>query len=228
MIKKKYELDNLTVFLITTNEDTYQKSKQSLFNQNSHFKIKEIKNIFPMSSAFQYMPDNCDTDYFIQLDADMILEHDSIYNLYSEIIKSSFLTYRISGKLYEEGFGIGGHIKCWKKNIFKYFSFKDCRTVDRNFHNRVKWLGFKNKTINTVLGKHIPRHSMLSEFLKTKSDIEKWKFLGRDVEKYAIPLLNDIISQNNLSKFLGLLISCLSPWSRIILSKNINYEKKKI
>ena len=226
MNQTKHELDNLTVFLISTDEETYEKSKKSLLNQNSIFKIKEIKNIFPMSAAFQYMPDNCETDYFIQLDADMILHHNSIYKLYTEILNSSFLTYRISGKLYEEGFGIGGHIKCWKKSIFKNFSFKNSRTVDRNFHNRVKWFGFRNKLLNEILGNHVPRHSVLSEFLKTKSDIEKWKYLRRDADKYGIPLLIKVVNENSIPKFFGLLMSCLSPWNRIIISKDINYEKK--
>lgn len=179
-----------------------------------------------MHKAFQYMPDNVKTKYFIQLDADMILKENSILRLYNEIQKSNFLTYRISGQLYEKGFGVGGHVKCWKKNVFKYFKFKDVRTVDRNFHNRVKLFGFRNKVIKDIFGYHVPRHSTFSSYLKTKSDIEKWRFLKRPYEKYAKNLLNEIINSKETIRLNGFLFGSVTLTKYLLKSKNINYEKK--
>lgn len=214
----------LTVFIIYTNESTLNKCIKALDEQNSKFEIKIIKNIFPMSSAFQYMPDNCSTKYFIQLDADMIIFKDSILKLYLEIKKSNFFIYRISGQLFEEGFGIGGHIKCWKKYIFKFFKFKDVRTVDRSFHNSVRIFGFRNKIIEKIFGYHIPRYSKFSLYLKTKSDIEKWRFLKRPFNKYAEPLLKKIIIEKDLIKLNGFILGSISMKKNVIRSKNIEYE----
>ena len=69
------------------------------------------------------------------------------------------------------------------KIIFKYFQFNDVRTVDRDFHKRIKRIGLNNKHYKEVIGIHKPRHSIFSNYLKTKSDIEKWKFLKRNYNK---------------------------------------------
>ena len=107
----------LTVFIIHTNEETLHDCLNSLSEQNCSFNTTIVNNLYPMSKAFQFMPDNCNTKYFIQLDADMIIEKNSIIRLYKIISNTNFFTYRVSGQLYEKGFGVGGHIKCWKKNI---------------------------------------------------------------------------------------------------------------
>lgn len=226
MINKTDLRKELTVFVIYSGEETISECINSLKKQNSLFKLKFIKNIIPMSSAFQFMPENCFTKYFIQVDADMVLYSDSILRLYKLICNTNFLTYRISGQLYEKGFGLGGHVKCWKKSIFKIFKFKDVRTVDRNFHNRVKYFGLRNKVISHVFGIHIPRHSKFSKYLKTKSDIEKWRFLRRPFEKYAEPLMNNLIQNNDLNRLHGLIMGIISPRNRVMSSKNSDYEKK--
>jgi len=172
------------------------------------------------------MPDSCDTKYFVQLDADMILNSDAIYKLYYQIKKSSFNTYRISGQLFEDGFGIGGHIKCWKKSIFKYFKFKDTRTVDRNFHKKVRMFGFYNKVINENFGVHKPRHSNFSNYLKTKSDIEKWRFLKRPFNLYAEELLKKIIISKDIYRLNGFLFGVLSFKRELLKSKNLKFENE--
>tara|TARA_Y200000002_G_C22597811_1_gene628165 strand:+ start:104 stop:1000 length:897 start_codon:yes stop_codon:yes gene_type:complete len=215
----------LTVFIIHTNEETLHDCLNSLSEQNCSFNTIIVNNLYPMSKAFQFMPDNCNTKYFIQLDADMIIEKNSIIRLYKIISNTNFFTYRVSGQLYEKGFGIGGHIKCWKKNIFNFFKFKDVRTVDRNFHRRVRLFGFKNKIINDFFGYHIPRHSKFSLYLKTKSDVEKWKFLNRPFNKYAKKLLDEIIYQKDNIKLNGYIFGTLTPNKYVLKSKNIFFER---
>lgn len=215
----------LTVFIIHCEEDSLENCIASMKNQNCDFNLKYIKNIFPMAKAFQSMPEQCNTKYFIQLDGDMVLNNNSIQNLYYQIKRSSFNTYRVSGQLFEEGYGIGGHIKCWKKNIFKYFKFNDVRTVDRNFHNRVKFFGFRNKILNENFGRHIPRHSFFSNYLKTKSDIEKWRYLNRHFDLYAKELLEKINESNDIYRLNGFIMGLLSFKESVLKSKNLLYEK---
>ena len=227
MTKSKLDLTKeLTVFVIHCEEDMLTECIDSLKNQNCYFTLEYIKNIFPMSKAFQKMPEKCETKYFIQLDGDMVLNNNAILNLYNYIKKSSFNTYRVSGQLYEEGYGVGGHIKCWKKNIFKYFKFNDVRTVDRNFHSRVRIFGFRNKIIIQNFGKHVPRHSNFSNYLKTKSDIEKWRYLKRPYDLYAKELLKKINNTNDIYKLNGFIMGVLSFKKTVIKSKDLSYEKK--
>ncbi len=201
----------------------------ALKNQDCDFKIEYISSVSPMSTAFQAMPDNCKTPYFIQVDADMILYSDAVRRLYESVKKSHFWVYRVAGQLYEEGFGIGGAVKCWKLSIFRFFSFNDCRTVDRDFHGRVRRFGLRIKKINDVIGIHRPRHSDFSYYLKTKSDIEKWRFLKRSPELYALPLFDEVISDTNISSYrlFGMLFGSLTQWDRLKKSKDAVLEKKR-
>ena len=226
---KKNIIPDITVFVISTNEETISQTIKSLEDQDCEFKIAIIENVFPMHAAFQEMPNRCKTKYFIQVDADMILKPYAVNFLYSKIKKSPFWLYRVSGSLIEEGFGIGGAVKCWKNNIFKYFQFNDVRTVDRDFHKRIKRIGLNIKHYKEVIGIHKPRHSIFSNYLKTKSDIEKWKFLKRNYDLYAKDLLTKIINfkeENDKIKLLGYIFGVLTNNKILNKSKNIYLEKK--
>ena len=234
----------LTVFVISSGEETFVDCLNSLSNQDCVFQIKHIKNVFPMSKAFQSMPDNCETKYFIQLDSDMLLFPQSVRVLYEAISSSSFATYMITGSLKEKDFGIRGHVKCWKKSIFKWISFRDCRSVDRDLYKRLRYFGLRKRSLPDVLGEHIPRHSMFSSYLKSKADIEKWKFLQRPPIRevgsyfwglipkrkysiYAIDKLDEYWKTYPISKheLLGTLLGVLTPEHRFHRSKDINYER---
>ena len=69
-LRDTLNIRDLTIFLITTNENTTKEAYKALLEQNCNFKIIEINNIFPMYRAFQKMSDLCTTKYFIQVDAD--------------------------------------------------------------------------------------------------------------------------------------------------------------
>jgi|TARA_Y100000310_G_scaffold295634_1_gene327181 hypothetical protein len=236
--------DQLTVFLISAGEDTYDDCEKALSNQDCVFHTKHIKDVFPMSNAFQAMPDNCETKYFAQVDADMILYPNSISTLYNEIKRSSPLTYMVTGSLEEKGFGIRGHVKCWKKSIFRWFSFRDVRTVDRDLYKRLRYFGLRQNNLSTILGEHIPRYSSFSSYLKSKGDIEKWRFINRPpvrcgnssywgiiprkkLRLCAMDNLSEFVTDYPKSKYqlLGTLLGVLTPEGRFRRSKNINYER---
>lgn len=216
----------LTVFLISSEEETKKDCIEALRKQTIKFNLLEIENIYPMSLAFSQMHLRCKTKYFVQVDSDMILYPNAIEKLYLSIKKTFFFTYRVSAPLYEIGFGKGGMVKCWKKNIFNFFDFRDVRTVDRDFEKRVKIFGFRKKTINEILGKHIPRHSNKSSFIKSKADVEKWKFLKRKFNKYCGPKLREIISKKRINYYelYGSLFGIIGSKENLIKSKNIYKE----
>ena len=57
-------IKEITIFLVTSNEETTSNAYKSLLAQDCNFKIVEIKNIFPMSKAFQKMADICATSIY--------------------------------------------------------------------------------------------------------------------------------------------------------------------
>jgi hypothetical protein len=226
MAKNKRYLNDLTVFVISTGEDTTKECIQSLQSQDCFFKIEQIKGIYPMSRAFQTMPRYCSTRFFVQVDADMILNKDAIRTLYDKACSTGFFTAVVFGQLFEEGFGIGGAVRLWKKHMFRYVSFEDCRTVDRNLYKRSRLFGFRRKSVNQVLGIHRPRHSVFSEYLKTKADIEKWRFLKRTPEKYAQNLFDSLMEEPSKKghRLLGFFLGSLTLKNRLVRSKDMKYE----
>ena len=219
--------DDLTVFVVTTGEGVEDECVAALERQTRSFRLETISNVYPMSAAFQAMPDRCETPYFLQVDADMVLEPDAAETLHDALRRSSPRIFQVSGQLYEEGFGLGGAVKCWKRSLFRWFSFHDVRTVDRDLYRRTRRLGLGRRHIETRVGTHVPRHSSESEWLKAKGDVEKWRFLGRAPGMYALPLLDELIERYpaDANRLAGALLGALTTEPRLSRSKDISHER---
>lgn len=225
----KPRLDDLTVFIISVGENTTSECEKALAEQDCTFNVKHIRDTFPMSSAFQRMPDECSTRYFIQVDSDMILKPNAVQTLSRAVGDSSFMFYMVGGKLYEEGLGISGAVKCWKSWLFKYISFRDCRTVDRNVYRRTRRIGMRFKILDQILGFHVARQTPYTRYLKTKSDIEKRRFLKIPPEKFDLEILNSSL-ENFSSKsheLLGALLGVLTMKERLKRSKDARLETSR-
>lgn len=77
---------DVTVWLITCGEPTTAEAREALRRQNSVFLLGEIVDESPMSSAFQAMIDNCQTRYYVEVDADMILKPDAVMTLHQQML----------------------------------------------------------------------------------------------------------------------------------------------
>ncbi len=225
-------MSDLTVFILTCGEESLKQCMETLERQGLEdgTNIELINDVYPMSEAFNEMHRRCKTPYFIQVDADVILNDGAIDALYQNLKRSNFFIYATYGQLYEEGFGLGGSVRCWKRDIFKIFKFRDVRTVDRDFYRRARYLGFKRKDVGGVLGIHRPRHSNFSDYLKTKGDVEKWQFLNRPFKKYAEPLYEELIKDTHKNRYriLGFFLGTLSSKERVCKSKDVYTEKETL
>ena len=227
-------MKDLTLFVITTGEETTEECMKALQNQKisgpGGFNIEVIKDVYPMHEAFNQMHKRSKTPYFIQVDADVILKNNAVDTLYRAAKSSSPFVYAACGQLYEEGFGPGGSVRCWKKGIFKIFKFRDVRTVDRDFYKRAVLFGFHRKNIKRTLGIHRPRQSDFLDYLKTKGDVEKWQFLRRPFTRYAEGLYLNLKKDpgKNRYKILGLMLGVITSDKRIKRSKDARVEKERI
>jgi len=77
--------DKVTVFITTVGEDSFKEAVDRINQQTVFVNIEIIKDIAPMSAAFQKMIDNCKTPYYVQLDEDMLLSGNAIEVLYHQI-----------------------------------------------------------------------------------------------------------------------------------------------
>lgn len=219
--------DELTVFVITTRDEPLESCHAALDAQTCTFQRQEIAGVYPMGAAFQAMPDRCTTPYFVQVDADMILAPEAIATLYEAIRSAPPWIYMVAAKLHEEGVGQRGSLKCWKRSLFRWFAFRDVRTVDRDLHRRTRRFGLRLRPLDAELGLHRATHSDYATYLKAKADVEKWRFLGRPPEMYALPILGELLAEPpaDSSALLGHLLGAVTWGPRLNRSKDARYER---
>lgn len=124
-MNKKNLSNQLTVFLISSGQNpNLNDCISALKNQTVDFTLKKIINIAPMSKAFQEMLNQCETDYFIEVDGDMVLFSDAIERLYNAIITTDERHPMVCYQLLDVhlDFAIYG-VKIYKHNVFKNYPY---------------------------------------------------------------------------------------------------------
>lgn len=108
------------------------------------FNYREITNVAPMSAAFNAML-KCETPYFIQVDADMVLTGHSVENLYNAIstAPSNVAIYCdwLWGDIEERP--ICG-VKAYRADIVKRYPFTDCYSCETDQQKRMEADGYKS------------------------------------------------------------------------------------
>ena len=82
--------ETITIFVIDTNEPSADECIELIRKQTyKNLELKRISNVFPMWRAFQRMLDECNTNFFVQVDADMLLTSTAVETLYKRIISQN-------------------------------------------------------------------------------------------------------------------------------------------
>jgi GR25 family glycosyltransferase involved in LPS biosynthesis len=175
---KKDLSKELTVFVISCGENpNYNDCISALENQNVIFKIKEIKNVSPMSAAFQKMIDDCDTDYYIQVDEDMILFEDTIEKIYQRLYESDSKISTVAHMLTDAhlDFDIYG-IKGYKHKILKKYPYNlEIISCEVEQISRLQKDGFESLMYQDVVGYHSPKWNEQLIYERYFDLMEKWK-----------------------------------------------------
>lgn len=180
---KKDLSKELTVFVISCGENpNYNDCISALENQNVIFKIKEIKNVSPMSAAFQKMIDDCDTDYYIQVDEDMILFEDTIEKIHQRLCESDSKISTVAHMLTDVhlDFDIYG-IKGYKHKILKNYPYNlEIISCEVEQISRLQKDGFETLMYQDVVGYHSPKWNEQLIYERYFDLMEKWKTFKYD------------------------------------------------
>jgi len=214
MNNKKFYNNELTVFIVRSGENpNYNDCINALNNQTINFNIKEIKDIAPMSKAFQNMIDLCETKYYIQVDEDMILMPNAIEILYNSIKNSSDNISTIAYMLhdYHLDFNIFG-IKAYKHNIFINYPYNlDIISCEVEQLSRLEKDGYSTLMFYDVLGEHSPKWTDNMIFERYFDLMEKWKIYKYDwmneLPKKLIEIFRNDPNDKNLYALLGAITS---------------------
>ena len=175
---KKDLSDKLTVFVICCGQNpNYNSCINALEKQNVIFTIKEVKNVSPMSAAFQKMIDDCETEYYIQVDEDMILFENTIETIFNSLERSDINISTISYMLKDVhlDFNLYG-VKGYKHFILKNYPYNlEIISCEVEQIKRLKNDGYDTLMIPKVVGHHSPEWTEDIIFERYFDLMEKWK-----------------------------------------------------
>lgn len=161
----------ITVFVITIDRESvnFKECIKCLENQTCRFELKFIENISPMDRAYNEMINRCSTPFFIQVDDDMLLDHDAISYLYHKIKKADPKTAIVASPLRDTHLErtIMG-VKIYNHSIIKNYPFTNSYSCEISQFQKFTQEGYKIVT----------DWQPMNEF-------ENSKYIGRHGENYT-------------------------------------------
>lgn len=208
---------DLTVFVISCGDNPcYNECINALQRQTLKFNIEIIKNVHPMSAAFQLMIDLCKTSYYIEIDEDMIMNENGIETLYNFAKQSSDKTAIIACKLIDVhlNFEIYG-VKIYKHNILKKYPY-DLQSMSCEVEqmDRLKQDGYSTQLFTNVIGKHATKWSnegIFERYYNLMDKFKQFKYVWiADLPLKLWNILKNNPSETNLFALLGIYTSLIN------------------
>ena len=75
----------VTVFVTTVGAPSFETCTRFLEQQDCRFRFQIISNVAPMSAAYQKMLDDCQTEFYVQVDEDMLLYPHAVRTLFERM-----------------------------------------------------------------------------------------------------------------------------------------------
>ena len=141
-----------------------------------------VRDISPFHRALNYAADQVRTDFFLQVDCDMILARHCIADLRSAMTANVGIT---MGALTDPLMGVISGVKMFRTEVFSRIRFRDTVSPDRDFYRNMENLGYRwidvlgrsdspmeQNAVWHCCGRHEPDYSPLYTFAK-------YRLLGR-------------------------------------------------
>lgn len=170
----------LTVFVLTVgHEQDFRECTANLQSQSVDFRLEIVDHVAPLSAALQTMIDTCKTDYFAEVDEDMLLFPGAIERLYGTISTASAETVFVEAGLWDcyMECPIYG-IKMYRHKLAKKFPFKNVSGSDWDQHLRMKESGygaivFPLDDRSSCVGEHGKHYTPETIFRRWRSLLQK-------------------------------------------------------
>lgn len=194
-IKKKkmqWKAEDLTAVVCTTGEITYTQCIESLKSQTLQpAYIEIVSNVSPMYKAFNHMLKAVDTEYFIHVDADMILSEDCLETLYKEMkgLRNCFL---VRAYLYDDLIGKIGNLKLFNRKLIGNTRYNNVIGCDRDFEMRMEKKGYVSVTVDKIVAKHISSYDRRNTFFKYQRTMEKSRYFNDRFRPVLKKLLSNL------------------------------------
>ena len=136
------------MFFLTVGASSKPRALRALRDQNYPHTKTVINNVAPMSAAFQAMLDRCETQYFVQLDEDMVLRPGALQKLHLSILgqtqQSQGKVSHVVHPLWDQHLdrAIVG-IKAYNHHVVKDYPYRDIQSCEMDQVRRMKAAGFR-------------------------------------------------------------------------------------
>jgi hypothetical protein len=177
---------DLTGLVLSIGEKTTQRSMHSLERQTAPLKeIVMVENVFPFHEAMNQGVSRIRTPFFIQCDADMVLDPDcseTMQNFIKEdvAVTIEYLSDDLLGKIQA--------VKMFRTECLKKAGFLDTISLDTDCINRLCEMGWnyvlvkrnnrKYGSFPDILGSHKPEYTPIYIFEKLKLEGSRKRFRG--------------------------------------------------
>lgn len=218
-------MSDLTVFIVQSGKNpNLIPCIDAIKKQSKDFEIKFIKDISPMSSAFQAMIDRCQTKYFVQVDQDMILNRNAVEFLYDKIEEVFQEVVIVGCMLYDPHLdkNIYG-VKIYNHDIIKNYPYKNSLSCEVDQIKEFEKDGYRFHFCPEVIGRHSPYWTKDLIFERYFNLMEKFKEFKYNWLQYIPKYLYQKVQQNPTDENLYAL---LGAYTSISQQQNLqNHEK---
>ncbi|HNK47781.1 MAG TPA: glycosyltransferase [Nitrospira sp.] len=180
-----------TIFILTVDDPAYPACKAAVdAQQGGPFHVEIIRNVAPFSAAAQRMIADCRTEFFIQVDEDMILNLDAATKMTDLMRRAPSEVGMICFHLYDEDRAcrIQG-IKIYRTAAMKPFAFQNVKASEMDLLEQMGQRGVRWVLHPDVLGRHGTVYTPETIYRRYKTmyekDIRQWNTLTSDIRRKA-------------------------------------------
>lgn len=176
------ELSKVEAFLITTGERTSIEAYNSIMNQSMPVnKIVVLRDISGIHNSLNALHERISSEYFIKVDADMILKRNCVETLY-KILKKDPQLYSVQGYLKDPLLGRIWGIHMFRAGCVKDYRYSDTIGTDAEFEKTMENKGYRQIKYKKILGIHHPEYSrgeIKQKFVREGEKINFFKDITR-------------------------------------------------
>ncbi len=180
-----------TVFVLTVDDPVLEACLEALHKQEGlPFKLDVIRNVYPFSAAAQRMITDCATEFFLQVDEDMILHLDAVMTMEATMRQVPDDVGMICFHLFDEDRGVPIQgVKIYRTALMKSLVFQDVKASEMDLleqmgHQGIKWILHPD-----VKGRHGTSYTVETIYRRYKTmyekDIRQWNVLTSDICRKA-------------------------------------------
>ncbi len=180
-----------TVFVLSVDDPAFPSCQAALDRQEgAAFGLEVIRNVCPFSAAAQKMITTCSTEFFIQVDEDMVLNADAIASMEAVMRAAPDDVGMICFHLFDEDreIPIQG-VKIYRTALMKPFAFQDVKASEMDLLEQMGRHGIRWILHPDIKGRHGTHYTPETIYRRYKTmyekDIRQWNVLTSDLRKKA-------------------------------------------